>query len=422
MIRDTSAQDQSISIAPGQVRRRQFLLIGAAVAATAVIIAIIKLWNATDFSIPMSRLSLAEVKPGTLVRDANANGKVVAANSPTLYASAGGAVSLKVKAGDTVKQAQVLAEIDSPEVKDAYKRELSLTEQLEAEVARQQVLAQKQQLIARRDADQAEIDRVAALRAFQRIEAAGVIGVVAKNDFLKAQDAMRSTEIRAKHATKAAELENLDVNLELKTKQAQLQRQKLALAFAKTKVDELQIRAPMDGLIGSLAIANKTVVANNTALLTLVDLSQLEVEIEVPESFMAELGLGMKAELNINNTKFSGQLASISPEVIRNQVLARVRFDGKQPAGLRQNQRVTARLLIEEKPNVLTLARGPFVESEAGRFAYVLERGQAVRRPIQIGATSVTSVEIVQGLKAGDQVIISGTDQFKNAAAVTITN
>lgn len=422
MIRDTSAQDQVIKLAPAQIRRRKFIILAGVVASSAAIIGLFKLWNATDFSVPMSRLSVAEVKIGNLVRDASANGKIVAANSPTLYASAAGAVSLKVKAGDTVKQGQVLAEIDSPEVKDAYKRELSLTEQLEAEVARQQILAQKQQLIARRDADQAEIDRVAALRAYQRIEAAGVIGVVAKNDFLKAQDAMRSTEIKAKHAAKAAELENVDVNLELKTKQAQLQRQKLALAFAKTKVDELQIKAPMDGLIGSLAIANKTVVASNTALLTLVDLSQLEVEIEVPETYMAELGLGMKAELTINSNKFTGQLASISPEVIRNQVLARVRFEGAQPAGLRQNQRVTARLLIEEKPNVLTLARGPFVESEGGRFAYVLERGQAQRRSIQIGATSITAVEIVQGLKAGDQVIISGTDQFKNANAVTITN
>ncbi len=422
MIRDTSAQDQQVSIPQSQLRRRKFFAVVVILGLLLLIAALFKLWSATDFSIPMSRLSVAEVKTGNLVRDANANGKIVAANSPTLYASAAGAVSLKVKAGDTVKHGDVLAEIDSPEVNDAYKRELSLTEQLEAEVARQQILAQKQKLIARRDADQAEIERVAALRAFERIEAAGVIGVVAKNDYLKAKDAVRSTEIRAKHAAQAAELENSDVNLELKTKQAQLQRQKLALAFAKTKLDDLQLKAPMDGLIGSLAIANKTVVASNTALMTLVDLSQLEVEIEVPETFMSELGLGIRAELNINNNKYFGQLASISPEVIRNQVLARVRFEGKQPEGLRQNQRVSARLLIEEKANVLMVARGSFVESEGGRFAYVLERGQAIRRPVQLGATSLSAVEILQGLKAGEQVIISGTDQFKNAAAVTITN
>ena len=64
--------------------------------------------------------------------------------------------------------------------------------------------------------------------------------------------------------------------------------------------------------------------------------------------------------------------------------------------------------------------RGPFVESEGGRFAYVMEDGVAVRRPITVGATSISAVEILSGLKAGDKVVIAGTDTFKNAARVSI--
>jgi len=97
-----------------------------------------------------------------------------------------------------------------------------------------------------------------------------------------------------------------------------------------------------------------------------------------------------------------------------------VRFDGRQPPGLRQSQRVSARLLIEEKPNALIVQRGPFVESEGGRFAYVMENGTAVRRPIQTGATSVTAVEILAGLKEGDKIVIAGTDTFENAARVSV--
>jgi HlyD family secretion protein len=97
-----------------------------------------------------------------------------------------------------------------------------------------------------------------------------------------------------------------------------------------------------------------------------------------------------------------------------------VRFDGEQPKGLRQSQRVTARLLIEEKPNVVMLPRGPFVESEGGRFAYLVRDGIAVRTPIQIGATSISAVEIVSGLKPGDKVVVAGTDTFENAARVSI--
>ena len=115
-----------------------------------------------------------------------------------------------------------------------------------------------------------------------------------------------------------------------------------------------------------------------------------------------------------------GKLSALSPEVVKNQVLARVRFDGEQPKGLRQNQRVSARLLIEEKPNVVMLPRGPFVESEGGRFAYVMQDGVAVRTPIQLGATSVSAVEILSGVKVGDKVVIAGTDTFNNAARISI--
>ena len=116
----------------------------------------------------------------------------------------------------------------------------------------------------------------------------------------------------------------------------------------------------------------------------------------------------------------TGKLSALSPEVVKNQVLARVRFDGAQPKGLRQSQRVTARLLIEDKPNVVILPRGPFVESEGGKYAYVMRDGIAVKTPITLGATSVSAVEILSGVKPGDQVVIAGTDAFANAARVSI--
>jgi len=128
----------------------------------------------------------------------------------------------------------------------------------------------------------------------------------------------------------------------------------------------------------------------------------------------------MSAEIETGAIKATGKLSALSPEVVKNQVLARVRFNGEQPVGLRQNQRVTARLLIDEKPNVLMLARGPFVESEGGRYAYVVRDGVAIRTPIKIGATSVSAVEILGGLKLGDKVVVAGTEAFENAARVSL--
>ncbi len=420
MIRDTSAQDAIIRIDTAARFKRRALWGGAGVLLLAGAVALLTAWRGSDHAVSAARLRIAEVTRGTLVRDASVNGRVVAAVSPTLYATAGATVTLKVAAGDNVKKGDLLAELESPDLSDALKREQSSYEQLEAEVARQQILAKKQKLLAQKEADTAEIDRLSAQRTLERYESVAQVGVIAKIDYQKAKDALNSAEIRARHAAQAAALESDDVALELKTKISQLQRQRLSLANAQRRVDELHVRAPVDGFIGTLSVANRSVVAANTALMTLVDLSKLEVELEVPETYVADLGLGMHAEILAGDTRAVGTLSALAPEVIKNQVLARVRFDGQQPAGLRQSQRVSARLLIEEKKNVVMLPRGPFVESEGGRFVYVVRDGVAVRTPVKLGATSIAAVEIISGVAPGDKVVIAGTDTFENAQRVSI--
>ena len=102
---------------------------------------------------------------------------------------------------------------------------------------------------------------------------------------------------------------------------------------------------------------------------------------------------------------------------------SRVRFSDETPRNIRQNQRLTTRILLEERPAVLTLQRGQFLESGAGRVAYVVrDDGYAERRTISIGGRSLSAVEIESGLQEGDQVIISSIDQFRGAETVLITN
>ncbi|MGO4380026.1 efflux RND transporter periplasmic adaptor subunit [Pseudoduganella sp. RAF19] len=420
MIRDTSHQDTVIAPPSGlKTKRRAMLLIGGVVVAAAAF-GLVRTWSGSQHSINASRLRIAEVTRGTLIRDAAVNGRIVAAVSPTLYSTSPSTVTLKVHAGDTVKKGDVLAVLESPDLMDELKKEQSSYNELTAEVARQQILARKQKLAAQREADTAEIDRVSAMRTLQRYDSVSNEGIVAKIDYQKAKDAVAAAEIRAKHTKMAAELEQDNVALELKTKTAQLERQKASLSNAQRRVEELTVRAPVDGFIGTLSVANRSVVQANVPLMTLVDLSQLEVELEVPETYVNDLGIGMNAEIEVAGVKTTGKLSALSPEVVKNQVLARVRFNGKQPEGLRQSQRVSARLLIDEKPNVLMVQRGPFVESEGGRFAYLMQDGIAVRTPIKMGATSVSAVEIISGLKQGDKIVISGTENFENAARVSI--
>jgi HlyD family secretion protein len=164
-------------------------------------------------------------------------------------------------------------------------------------------------------------------------------------------------------------------------------------------------------------------VTRDTPVMAVVDLSRFEIDAQIPESYADDLAIGMPAEIRLGNQVFDGQLVAVSPEIVSNQVRGRIRFVDKTPDNLRQNQRLTTRILLEDRPDVLKVQRGQFLESGGGRVAYVLrDDDTAVRRSIETGARSLGAVEIVSGLEEGEKVIISGIDQFNGAETVLITN
>jgi len=125
-------------------------------------------------------------------------------------------------------------------------------------------------------------------------------------------------------------------------------------------------------------------------------------------------------EISGNGQQWQGRISSVSPEVVNGEVAARLRFAGAQPEALRQNQRLAVRVLLDHRERVLSVARGSFVEESGGRWAYVVQDGSAVKRAVRLGAQSLTQVEVLDGLKADEQVVTSGTDAFKGADRVTL--
>ena len=188
------------------------------------------------------------------------------------------------------------------------------------------------------------------------------------------------------------------------------------------QVAALEITSPVDGQVGQLLVAQRATVAANAGVLTVVDLGAFELELRVPDSFARDLALGMGAEISAGTQKVAGRVRSVSPEVIDGNVATRLEFVDQRPAGLRQNQRLTARILIDERADVLRVARGPFIEAGGGNSAYFVEDGIAERRPIRIGAVSLEAVEILSGAKVGDQIVVTGADAFGDAQRVRIAN
>lgn len=422
MIRDTSAQDRVL--APQSNRRRQLTWAGIGVAAAIALIACIptvaSLLSA-DSSASSARLRIAEVKRGDLTRDVSVQGRVIAAVSPTLYTRSPGTVALTVNAGDKVAKGQVLAEVDSPELTNRLKQEQATLDSLGIEVERAVIDNHKREAASEMALAQASIDRQTAEREVQRNQTAFERGAQSELEVLRAKDALSKAKLAEENARRNVQLDRDSLAFELRTRRFALDRQKLLVQDLERQVDELKLRSPVDGQVGQLLVQQRANVPANAGILSVIDLSALEIEVQVPEVFAHDLAPGMSAQIQDASGQYAGEVSAISPEVVDGQVTGRVRFSGEKPAGLRQNQRLTTRILMDEHPNVLMVERGPFVDTGAGRVAYVVRDGTAWRTPIEVGATSLDAVEIVSGLKEGDRIVISGTDEFKGAQRIALS-
>ncbi|MEO6777297.1 MAG: HlyD family efflux transporter periplasmic adaptor subunit [Kofleriaceae bacterium] len=435
MIRDTSATDRQL--AKPKVSRPWRRWLSTAVVVLGLLIGVgylVRGWLRASSSIERSRLRIAQVERGALVRDVVADGRVVAANSPTLYAIAGGSVEFHVRAGDKVVRGQVLATLSSPELQAKLAQEQATLAGLEAGVGRagldiQHGRANEQQAIA-----QAEVDRQTAAREVEINQQMYGRGVISELELRRSEDLLKKADIVLSHAKIDAGLSGKELTFDLGTKTQDLGRQRSVVQELERQVAALELASPVDGQVGQLLVAERTVVTANAPILTVVDLGAFELEIQVPDAFARDLALGMAAEIRSGNATFPGRVRSISPEVVAGTVATRLEFSdppgmpgrGQRPAGLRQNQRLTARILIEERPNVLEVERGSFIEGGAsgggGNFAYFVEDGVAEKRPIRIGSVSLDKVELLSGAKVGDQIVVSGADTFGTAERVRLAN
>jgi HlyD family secretion protein len=415
--------DKVIEQPRGFTRRRTIMIAAAAalLLVAAVAVPAVRRWAQTDRSVAASRLRFADVVRGDLERDVAAQGRIVAALHPTLFSPAQGIVVLAVKAGTTVKKGQDLARVESPELLSRFNQERASLQSLQGELGSQEIAARQAALRSRQNVEVLTLRRNAARRARQRAEQLFKEGLLNSVDYERTQDELQTAELELKNAGETAQMEKETLEFELRNRRLAVERQASVARELQRQVDLLRVAAPFDGMVATVNVQDHDAVAPNQALLTVVDLSAFEVEFDVPENYATLLVPGTRAEILYEGKTYPGKVTVVSPEVRDSQVRGTVAFDGDTPPGLRQSQRVSVRMLLEKKDGVLKTARGPFLESGGGRYAYVVEGdGIARKREIAVGAVSVSEVEIVRGLREGERIVVSDTSVFEGAGRVLI--
>lgn len=371
-------------------------------------------------SIESESVNYARAFTGTLVRDIAVNGKLVAANAPTLYSSEAGQVNLLAKPGDIVEKNNVVATISSPELQSKIKQANAKLGQLKIDASRGELRDSEAQLDLERSLDTAKVRLNASNRELKRAQVSFDKQVISELDLVTKRDAKLENELLFKHAQKRVELAKKRLEFENKTRDFSVKSQQLIVDELQRRAQLLSVRAPVAGVVGNWLVQKKERVANTQAIMTIVDLTQYEAELNVPEFYADDLGLGLDVQMKISGKSLIGKVISVSPEVKNNQVMVRVSIDSTDNIKLRQNQRLNARIEFEKKENVLMVKRGGFLSTNGGQTAYVVNNASATKQPITIGSQSVEYIEITSGLKPDDVIVISSTQAFDAHATVSL--
>jgi HlyD family secretion protein len=423
MIAGTNSQDEVIIVDKKTLPIKYLVILLVIVVMVYASLPTLNQWYSSIPSISSKTISTATVTRGELIRDVAVSGKAVAANAPQLYSTEVGKITLLAKPGEAVSQNQIVARLVSPELDALIKQQESTLEQLSINANRGILEDKEAQLDLESNMNAAQSSLNVAKRERQRAEISHKKQIISEVDWMKSQDTLTDAERFYQHAKKRVELAKERLTFEKQHRQFLVQKQQLILDELKRRHHALAIKAPVTGVVGNWLVAQKNSIAANTAIMTIVDLSEYEAELSVPEFYADDLGLGLTVAMQISGINVSGEIIAISPEIKANQVKVRAKLSSQNAIQLRQNQRINARIEFEKKKNVLMIKRGAFVGSLAGKFAFKkFDENIAKKIAINIGTSSVDYVELTSGATEGDEIIISDYQDFNSAEQINITD
>lgn len=258
-------------------------------------------------------------------------------------------------------------------------------------------------------------------------------GVTAAKRLLKAGGGTREEVEQAALDLKVAGLEKLQLENEIRSKQQtmkiEIREAEIALAIQKNdlqalkrKLDRAEIVATREGVV---TWVNKNIGASineGEALVRIANLSGFKVAGSMADNMLDQIFNSMPAIIRIGENQLKGSISNISPAINNNIVSFDIQLQAKDSKLLRPNQKVDVFLITESRPKVMRVANGPAFNGSGKQDIFILNNGVAERRAVQTGLSNFDYIEIISGVKTGEQVITSDMSSYKNYKAIPIAN
>jgi HlyD family secretion protein len=364
-------------------------------------------------------LYLDTVKRGSFQRQVRGNGTLVPEQIQLVQTETDGRVErVLVLPGATVKSNTVLVELSNPELKQA-----TFETEWQLKGAEAQLMKLKVQLQSDRLSQEATVAALNAECSVAKLDAEAD-EKLAKEQLVDRLTAMRS-RTKADQLAIRCDLEQKRFQIALESDQAQLAVQEAEIArlraqleLKRQQVAALQVRAGIDGVLQQIGDREMLQVGQRVTpaaiLAKVVRPDKLKAEIKIIETQAKDTQHGQKALIDTRNGVIAGHVVRIDPAVVNGTVTVDVTLDGPLPKGARPDLSVEGTIELERLENVLYVRRpvNGQPESTVGLFKVINGGPEAVRVPVKLGRGSVKDIEVVEGLKEGDQIILSDMSQW----------
>jgi HlyD family secretion protein len=358
-----------------------------------------------------------EVKRGPMLREVHGLGTLIPEEIRWIPAQTDSRVDrIVIRPGAIVKPETVILELSDPQLqKDALDAEYQL-KAAEAEYANLRVqvnselMNQKASAAAvRSEFEQSKIQHAVDDKLFQEGIGSEVIAQLSKVK-------MEQLAVRAGLEDERTEISAESSKARLAAQQARVEQQKAMYHLRRTQLEALHVRAGIYGVLQLLPVDVGQRVTPGTNLARVADPKKLKAEIKIAETQAKDVTIGQKATIDTRNGVVNGHVSRIDPSVQNGTVTVDVAITDPLPQGARPDLSVDGTVELENLKDVLFVGRPVHgqADSTIGIFKIVEDGSEAVRVNVKLGRSSVNTIEVVQGLKVGDKVILSDMSAWDN--------
>lgn len=396
---------------------RRFMYIGAAVVLIPLMtFALSKLKPAAP-SVDSGTIWTGTVKRGPMLREVRGLGTLVPETIRLIPAVTDGQVQQRyLLPGTPVKANTVILDLNNPQLsQEALDAEYQLKG---AQAAYEQTKAQLQnQLMDKRTlaASVSSAYRTAEM-VKQTKEQLGANGLAPELDVKTAQVQAEELAKQNDLAQKEVEIFQNSIEAQLAVQEASVNEKRAMYELKKSQLEQLHVRPGIDGMLQELDVEVGQKVTMGTVLARVAQPSHLKAQLKIAETQAKDVVIGQKASIDTHNGIIPGHVIRIDPAVVNGTVTVDVGLEGELPTGARPDLSVEGTVEIERLADVLYVERPVHGEANStiGLFKLVDDGKEATRVQVQLGRTSVNTVEILKGLEIGDKVILSDMSAWDN--------